>query len=153
MRGKWLSLRFPFSRSHWTVTSWSVWHHPLLSLVSFQGLKHNPCIARDTLPCDTVIHVTLCFVICWVILEVWVPMGSEVPRRRSVALSHSPRGSTASWNWSASVCSSSNWHCLQRGEEEGQCVWVAFVYQCLIVDPNKQSDVIVRVVYGSSGNA
>lgn len=58
---------------------------------------------------------TLCFTICWVILAVWVPMGSAELRRLSVALSHSPNGSTASWNWRAKTCSSSNCLCLKDG--------------------------------------
>lgn len=57
--------------------------------------------------------------ICWVILAVWVPMGSAELRRLSVALSHSPSGSRASWNWRAKTCSSSNCLCLRDGRGEG----------------------------------
>lgn len=58
---------------------------------------------------------TLCFMICWLIFAVWVPMGSAELRRLSVALSHSPSGSRASWNWRAKTCSSSNCLCLRDG--------------------------------------
>ncbi|TNN50801.1 hypothetical protein EYF80_039013 [Liparis tanakae] len=61
---------------------------------------------------------TLCLAICWVILAVCVPIGSAEPRRRSVAPSHSPSGSRASWNWRARTCSSSNCRCLEEEEEE-----------------------------------
>lgn len=67
---------------------------------------------------------TLCLVICCVILAVWVPMGSAELRRLSVALSHSPRGSRASWNWRANTWSSSNCLCLVGGgRDECMRVW------------------------------
>ena len=62
---------------------------------------------------------TLCLTICWVILAVWVPIGSAELRRLSVALSHSPRGSRASWNSRAKTCSSSNCLCLRDGRKAG----------------------------------
>ena len=63
---------------------------------------------------------TLCLTICWVILAVWVPIGSAELRRLSVALSHSPIGSRASWNWRAKTCSSSNCLCLRDGRQRGK---------------------------------
>lgn len=85
---------------------------------------------------------TLCLTICWVILAVWVPMGSAEVRRLSVALSHSPRGSRASWNWRAKTCSSSNCLCLrdgrgggtniQRDEEEEEEAFIGILLLSLI---------------------
>lgn len=63
---------------------------------------------------------TLCLVICWVILAVWVPMGSAELRRLSVALSHSPSGSRPSWNCRAKTCSSSNFLCLKGHKKKNK---------------------------------
>lgn len=72
---------------------------------------------------------TLCLTICWVILAVWVPMGSAEPRRLSVALSHSPSGSRASWNWRAKTCSSSNCRCL-RDKRAGTGLCYYWFFYC-----------------------
>lgn len=74
---------------------------------------------------------TLCLTICCVIFAVWVPIGSAEPRRLSVALSHSPRGSRASWNWRAKTCSSSSCLCLQD-KTEGKEKMIRRFHWCFI---------------------
>lgn len=68
-----------------------------------------------------VVYYTLWRLICWLILEAWVPMGSAELRRLSVAFSHSPKGSTDSWNCSARTCSSSSWRCLRDKQRLSVC--------------------------------
>lgn len=88
----------------------------------FPASRHNkkpPFPQQRVLATPTGCSRTLCLIICWVILAVWVPMGSAELRRLSVALSHSPSGSRASWNWRAKTCSSSSCLCLRDRREEG----------------------------------